>query len=82
MAWRNPTVPWDHGMGWTVGHTCICRWTWTSHGMSHCPMGLWDGMDNLWHFWTSISMHITHRLKQEQEQLQSAHITQETTHTN
>ncbi len=22
-AWRNPTVPWDHGMGWTVGHTCI-----------------------------------------------------------
>ncbi len=21
--------------------------------MSHCPMGLWDGMDNLQRFWTS-----------------------------
>ncbi len=25
----------------------ICkRDMWTSHGMSHCPMGLWDAMDN------------------------------------
>ena len=47
----NPTVPWDRGMGWTVGHTCICRGT---GGMSHCPMGVWDGMDNLRHFWTSM----------------------------
>ncbi len=26
-AMDNPTVPWDQGMGWTVGHTRICRGT-------------------------------------------------------
>ena len=39
-----PQVPWDSGMGWTVGHTSICSGDrWTFHGMSHSPMGLWDG---------------------------------------
>ena len=39
-----PIVPWDHGMGWTVGHTCICnKDMWTSCGMSYGPMGSWDG---------------------------------------
>ena len=38
-----PMVPWDSGMGWTVGHTCIYeRDRWTSHGMSYGPVG-WDG---------------------------------------
>ncbi len=35
-------VPWDCRMGWTVGHTCICkRDMWTSHGMSRGTVG-WD----------------------------------------
>ena len=48
----NLTVPWGHGMGWTVGHTRICRGT-GGHPVE-CPMGLWDGMDNLRRFWTSM----------------------------
>ncbi len=41
----------------------ICkRDMWTSHGMSHCPMGPWDGMDSGTHThlyrdrWTSHGM--------------------------
>ncbi len=34
-AMDNPTVPWDHGIGWTVGHICICRVT-GGHSME-CP---------------------------------------------
>ncbi len=38
-------VPWDHGMGWTMGHTRICeRDRWTMRGMSQGTAG-WD-----WHF--------------------------------
>ncbi len=35
-----PTVLWDHGMGWTVGHTRICRGT-GGHPME-CPTVPWD----------------------------------------
>ncbi len=28
----NPMVPWDCGIGWTVGHKCICK-------RDRCPMG-------------------------------------------
>ncbi len=39
-----PMVPWDHGKGWTVGYTRFCeRDRRTSLGMSHGPMGSWDG---------------------------------------
>ncbi len=42
-----PTIPWDSGMGWTVGYTRICeRDRWISRGMSHNPMGSWDRMDS------------------------------------
>ncbi len=34
----NPTVPWDHGMGWTVGHTHASVEGQVSHG----TVG-WDG---------------------------------------
>ncbi len=49
-----PTVPWDHGMGWTVGHTRICRGT-GGHPVE-CPTVQWDcGME-----WTiyGISGHV------------------------
>ncbi len=37
---------------------------WTSHGMSHNPMGPWDGMDILRHFWTAlIQSNTTHNCK-------------------
>ncbi len=37
-----------HGtMGWTVRYSCISeRDRWTFCGMSHDPMGPWDGMDS------------------------------------
>ncbi len=35
-----PTVLWDHGMGWTVGHTRICRGT-GEHPMES-PTVPWD----------------------------------------
>ncbi len=42
-----PKIPWDSGMGWTVGCTRICeRDRWTSHGISYGPMGSWDRMDS------------------------------------
>ncbi len=42
-------------MGWAVGYTCMSeRDRWTSQGMSHNPMGPWDGMDILRHFWTPM----------------------------
>ncbi len=45
-----PMVSWDRGVGWTVGYTRFCeRDRWTSHGMSHGPMGSWDGMDSRIH---------------------------------
>ena len=50
------TDPWDRGMGWTIRYSCVSeRDRWTSHGMSHDPMGPWDGMDNLRHFWTALA---------------------------
>ncbi len=46
-------VPWDRGM--EVGHTCMSdRDRWTSRGISHNPMGQWDGVDILRHFWTAL----------------------------
>ncbi len=35
-----PTVPWDRGMRWTLGHTCICRGT-GGHPIE-CPTVPWD----------------------------------------
>ncbi len=44
------TDPWDRGMGWTVRYSCVSeRDRWTVRGMSHDPMGLWDGMDSRTH---------------------------------
>ena len=44
------TDPWDRGMGWTVRYSCVSeRDRWTSRGMSHDPMGPWDGMDSRTH---------------------------------
>ncbi len=41
------TDPWDRGMAWTVRYSCVSeRDRWTSRGMSHDPMGRWDGMDS------------------------------------
>ncbi len=39
-------------VGWDGQRDTLERWT--SHGMSHDPMGLWDGMDILQHFWTPM----------------------------
>ena len=39
-AMDNPTVPRDHEMGWTAGHTRICRGT-GGHPME-CPTVPWD----------------------------------------
>ncbi len=40
------TDSWDRGMGWTIRYSCVSeRDRWTSRGMSHDPMGPWDGMD-------------------------------------
>ena len=49
-------VLWCHGIiVWAVRYICMSeRDRWTSHGMSHNPMGLWDGMDILRHFWTPM----------------------------
>ncbi len=30
--------------------------------MSHCPMGLWDGKDNLQRFWTSMSLSLLFKM--------------------
>ncbi len=35
-----PMVPWDRGMRWTVGHTCICTGT-GGHSVEH-PTVPWD----------------------------------------
>ncbi len=44
------TDPWDCRMGWTVRYSCVSeRDRWTSRGMSHDPMGPWDGMDSRTH---------------------------------
>ncbi len=49
----------SHGiMGWDEQwDTRICKrdW-WTSRGKSHNPMGPWDGMDILLHFWTPMEL--------------------------
>ncbi len=42
-AMDNPTVPWHHGMGWTVGHTRICRGT-GGHPME-CPTVPWESVE-------------------------------------
>ncbi len=37
-------------MGWTVRYSCVSeRDRWTFRGMSHDPMGPWDGMDSRTH---------------------------------
>ncbi len=37
-------------MGWTVRYSCVSeRDRWTFRGMSHYPMGPWDGMDSRTH---------------------------------
>jgi hypothetical protein len=48
-----PHVPWDTGMGWTLGE-CAMPWD-GAHGISHVPYGTlgqcampWDGMDITW----------------------------------
>ncbi len=44
------TDPWDRGMGWTVRYSCVSeRDRWTFRGLSHDPMGPWDGMDSRTH---------------------------------
>ncbi len=44
------TDPWDREMGWTVRYSCVSeRDRWTFRGMSHDPMGPWDGMDSRTH---------------------------------
>ncbi len=44
------TDSWDRGMGWTIRYSCVSeRDRWTSRGMSHNPMGPWDGMDSRTH---------------------------------
>ncbi len=55
LSIQSHTIPWDCGIRWTVGHICIYkRDRWISYGMSHCPMGLWDGINSSKHFWTSM----------------------------